>query len=188
MNNPCGTVQIQRDKLLSGIRQAIIAELEAETETLLSIMRREIHRTTHGGAPGKPDWRDELEQELREVYRVIANGVIEFGVGLPFESYADAGYKFVRAMVIVYGSGSKVGNPPIQSRPGEIVWDDDLYERQPSTAKSAFLLPEEFNQTGNDFIRVSMELMKTHFEAMLAVLPQKIADRLFQDSMMAVRR
>lgn len=182
MNNRCGTIEIHKNAVMAALREAIIVELEMETETLLTIMRREIQNTTHGSAPGKPEWRDSLSAELDEVYRVIADGVIEFGVGLPYATFADAGYQFIRAMLVAYGSGDKAGGAPIQARPGELVWDDDLLDFHPSGALAPYLLPEEFNQEGNDFIRSSMRLMKAHFEAMLSSLSGKIPHGLFANA------
>lgn len=127
-------------------------------------MRREIDKTTYGGAPGKPEWRSELAGELREIYRIVADEVIEFGVGLPHMTYASAGYKFVRAMLVAYGSGSEAGGEPIRTRPGEQVWDSDLRERGLSKAQSSYLLPNAFNQEGNDFIENAMRIMQTHFK------------------------
>lgn len=165
MDNPCGSLQLDMDGLFKQLRDTLAQVLEEGTETLLDLMQDEIQKTTHGDAPGKPVWRDHLAAELQEVYRVVADEVIEFGVGLPYMNYADAGYKFVRAMLVAYGSGSEAGGKAIRSRPGEMVWDEDLREVQPSRALTEYNLPGAFNQTGNDFITNAMKLMQTHFRA-----------------------
>ena len=188
MHNRCGTISIDKTAVTAAIQDYLIAALEAETETLLSIMRREIQATTHGEGPGKPEWRDQLAVELREVYRVVTDEAIEFGVGLPHMSYADAGHKFIRAMLIAHGSGSQAaGGSPIQSRPGELVWDDDLRDFQPSTAMTRYLLPEAFNQIGNDFIANAMRIMDAHFKAMLESAAGRLPKGLFADNTIATK-
>lgn len=63
MPDPCGYIQMNAEGLLNQIREMMIGLLEKGTETLLALMRQEIQRTIHGGAPGKPEWRDELASE-----------------------------------------------------------------------------------------------------------------------------
>lgn len=127
--------------------------------------------------------------ELREVYRVVANEVIEVGVGLPYTSYADAGYQFVRAMLIAYGSGDQVpGGEKIHSRPGELVWDDDLRTYHPSTALTEYDLPDAFNQEGNDFIANAMKLMRTHFTHLLENAAGSLPGGLFSGHVQTVSR
>lgn len=122
------------------------------------------------------------------MYRVAANEAIEFGVGLPYTSYADAGYRFVRAMLVAYGSGSEAGGSAIHSRPGELVWDDDLNDYKPSTALTAYDLPDAFNQEGNDFISNAMKLIQTHFRQLLSQAGGRLPKGLFASLTQAVRR
>ena len=190
MHNRCGTIAIDKGAVMAAIKEIVVAALEDETEALLAMMRREIQRVTHGGAPGKPAWRDELAAELDEVYRIVADEAIEFGVGLPYSGYADAGHKFVRAMLVAHGSGSKAagGGEPIAARPGELVWDDDLRDYHPSTALTQYPLPEAFNQTGNDFVGNAMRMMEAHFKATLESLAARLPKGLFADNTMEARR
>lgn len=179
MPNPCGHLHLDTESLLKQLRNALVQVLEKGTETLLNLMQDEIQKTTYGDAPGKPAWREQLSAELREVYRIVADEVIEFGVGLPYTNYADAGYKFIRAMLVAYGSGSEAGGEAIRSRPGELVWDEDLREAQPSRALTEYYLPDAFNQTGNDFIANAMKLMRTHFMNLLEGASAKLPKGLF---------
>lgn len=179
-NDRCGRLRIDEEALLKHVRTVLVELLEGATDQLLSIMRDEIQRTTHGGAPGKPEWRDALAADLREVYRVVADEVIEFGVGLPYMSYADAGYKFVRAMLVAYGSGNQApGGEAIHTRPGELVWDEDLHDHHPSRALTEYNLPDAFNQVGNDFLMNAMKLMRTHFQSVLSKASALLPAQLF---------
>lgn len=165
---------------MNQIRAVLVDVLEEGTETLLDIMRDEIQRTVHGDGPGKPEWREALAADLREVYRVVADEVIEFGVGLPYLNYADAGYKFVRAMLVAYGGGNAApGGEKIHSRPGELVWDDDLHDHGPSQALTEYDLPDAFNQEGNDFLSNAMRLMRVHFQGLLAKAGARLPKGLF---------
>lgn len=188
MDNPCGFLQLNADSLLKQVREALVAVLEEGTETLLDIMRSEIQKTTHGDAPGKPEWRDQLSAELREVYRVVADEAIEFGVGLPYQSFADAGHMFIRAMLVAYGSGSGAGGEAIHSRPGELVWDDDLHDFKPSIALTEYFLPDAFNQEGNDFLNNAMRLMRIHFTQLLTRASARLPKGLFSDQTQPVSR
>lgn len=113
-------------------------------------MEREVLRTTHGGAPGKPEWRKDLRERIGIVSETVANGVIEAEIGVDSNMlFVD----FVKAMIIAYGSGNKVGNGSIEAGPtGREVWDDNVDGKKSSTAEGNWLLPDEFNQRGNQFV------------------------------------
>jgi len=171
-------LRINEAALIAELTKYIIGALEEATEHLLGIMAKEIMRTVHGRGPGKPEWREALAGELREVYRDVAEEAIEFGVGLPYSSFEESGYKLIRAMVVAYGSGSEAGGEAIHTKPGELVWDGDLESKGLSDAKSWYLLPEGFNQAGNEFVENSMKIMRAHFKSILessfAKIPQDV--------------
>ena len=114
-------------------------------------MEREVLRTTHGDAPGKPEWRNMMREKLDVVNELVTKDYMEASVGLDMNMlYTD----FVKAMIVTYGSGSKVFNGAIEAGPtGRIVWDSNVDGKHPSEAQGNWLLPDEFNQTGNQFIR-----------------------------------
>ena len=129
---------------------------------LIELMRDELEKTTHGGAPGKPAWREKVSQDIHRVFESIANDVIEIGVGL---DYSEGTWEHVRAMLIAYGSGSEAGGGAIWAGPpGREVWNDDLSGRKQSEAHGEYPLPAEFNQKGNDFVNNAMRRMKPFFD------------------------
>lgn len=135
-------------------------------------MRREVYHTTHGGAPGKPEWRKEIADNLSRVAIAVTDTSVSVDVGYSPSDKADE----VRAMIVAAGSGSEAGNAPIHAGPtGRSVWDEDVSGKHPSRAKSEYLLPAEFNQKGNQFIENAMRMMKTDFgnvtEAVFASTP-----------------
>lgn len=131
-------------------------------------MKQEIKNTTHGGAPGRPEWRSQISNMLRETYRDITESYMEVAVGLPDNLDSIAKYIFVRAMIITEGSGSAVGNAPITAGPyGRSVWNDSLTGKNPSSSMITYKLPSEFNQKGNHFIENAVKLMRKEFRDIL---------------------
>ena len=133
-------------------------------------------KTTHGLAPGKPEWRELMRERLEVVNETVTDDYMEAKVGLDTNMlFTD----LVKAMVITYGSGNKVGNGSIEAGPtGRMVWDDNVDGKHPSRADGNWLLPDEFNQTGNHFIENSIKLMRKHYRDVLdeasASLPSSI--------------
>lgn len=129
-------------------------------------MGEELQKTTHGGAPGKPAWRDKLAADIHRVFESITDDAIEFGVGV---DYSSGTWEHVRAMLIAYGSGSRAGGAAIHAGPpGRDVWNDDLTGKKPSAAKSEYPLPDAFNQEGNDYVNNAMKRMKVFFDDIIS--------------------
>lgn len=140
-------------------------------------MQQEVIKTTYGGAPGRPEWRDTLKSRLKVVNEVVTDQYMSAEVGADYSSQPL--YELVRAMIIAYGSGSAVGNPPIEAGPrGRTVWDDALLSQGESEASFEGPLPKEFNQIGNHFIDNAVKLMQKHFKDTLdeasASLPSSV--------------
>lgn len=166
-------ISIDELGLLSSVKAHYIRAMKKAEKQLISIMKKEIKKTTYGESPGKPEWRKEISSLLQEVYSVVADNYIECGVGLP----DDVAYNtFVKAMLIGYGSGFMAyggatggySSGLIFAGPtGREVWDNDMAGKHPSQAKSRYEIPQ-FNQEGNHFIYNSMLLMQKHFDDVLA--------------------
>lgn len=137
-------------------------------------MRREVRHTMRGNTPGKPEWRSEIERNLRSKPAVVTENGIAVEVGYTPSNQAE----LVRAMVVEAGSGSAAGNDPIHAGPtGRSVWDDELSEKHPSRAKTVYNLPDEFNQEGNQFVENAMRIIESEFgtatDAAFAALPDE---------------
>ena len=119
--------------------------------------------TTHGGAPGKPDWRKEIVDNLDRTAVAVTDDSVSMDFGYSPSDKADE----VRAMVVEAGSGSAVGGKPITAGPnGRSVWNSKLDGKHPSRAKSVYKLPAQFNQKGNHFIENAIRMTKTTFGTM----------------------
>lgn len=158
--------------------------MEKAEDKLISIMKKEIKKTTYGKSPGKPKWRKEISSLLQEVYREVADNYVELGVGVPNDLAFNT---IVKAMIIGYGSGfMNYGNATGDYSSGSItagptgrpVWDDDMDEKHPSRAKSMYEIPQ-FNQEGNHFIYNSMLLMQKHFDDVLSNASNTLRDSVF---------
>lgn len=170
----CNRLSLDTTGLMNDLKAAAMDAMQAEGEILMDAMRQEVHMTTDGGAPGKPEWRDHIAQNIRHVSTTVAGGGIEMEFGYSPTSESDE----VRAMVVAYGSGDKAegGGARIHAGPpGRQVWDGDLSGRKASTAKSEYDLPEAFNQRGNMFVSNAIKRMRArfgdHLEATFATLP-----------------
>ena len=153
---------VDTNRLREALRPFLVEAMEAATDELLRLMKINVHHTVHGDGPGKPTWRQELDADLRRLYINVADFYAEGAVGADYEqSSADN----IRAMIINYGGGSAVGNPPIEAGPlGRIVWDEDMRGRHASQSEDQYLLPDAFNQVGNQFIERTVQEVQDRLE------------------------
>ena len=162
MNGKCNAISLNEAALFAILQSDAKDALELEGEKLIRHMKRELKHTTHGGAPGKPAWRDEISKNLTHVATAISEDSISMDFGYSPSGKAD----LVRAMIVESGSGSATGSEPIHAGPtGRSVWDEDVSGKHPSRAKSVYNLPTEFNQTGNLFIENAVRIMQNEFGA-----------------------
>lgn len=171
MTGKCNTLSLDTGALLGILEKLAEAGLQLEGKKLMEIMKREVQSTTHGGAPGKPSWRDAMESGIRQQDTRKAGTGVEMDFGYVPSSESE----LVRAMIVTEGSGSAVGNPPITAgREGRSVWDGDVSGRHPSRAKSEYTLPDAFNQTGNEWVLNALIQMDGRYgeriEALFAML------------------
>lgn len=123
-------------------------------------MAQEVGRTTHGGAPGRPEWRREISTGLKCVHTEEDRSCIRMDFGFEPSGLPET----VRAMIVGEGSGSAVGGEPIHAGPpGRSVWDGEVTGKHPSHAQSEYMLPNAFNQTGNRFVANAVRRMQTRF-------------------------
>lgn len=177
-------ISIDEAGLMAAIRNHYIRAMEKAEHQLISIMKKEVKKTTYGKSPGKPKWRKEIASLLQEVYREVADNYIEFGVGVPDDLAFNT---VVKAMIIGYGSGFMAyGNAAGGQSSGSItagptgrpVWDNDMSGKHSSKAKTVYEIPQ-FNQEGNHFIYNSMLLMQKHFNDVLADASASLKDSVF---------
>ena len=172
MKQNCNRISLDEVTLMTALREEAKDALELEGQRLMAHMRREVMNTTHGGAPGKPDWRKEIARNLDKTAVAVTDDSVSMDFGYSPSDKADE----TRAMVVEAGSGSAVGGKSITAGPtGREVWNSELDGKHPSRAKSVYRLPAEFNQKGNSFIKNSMRMMQTEFgmvtEAVFATTP-----------------
>lgn len=180
-------IHISEADQITAIKDHYINALVQAEDHLLSIMKQEVLKTTYGLSPGKPEWRNELSNCLKEVYREVADNYVDIGVGVPS---TDSLHNVVKYMLIAYGSGSKAddgGNPITAGPTGRLVWDDDLESQKPSESKTTYQLPDEFNQSGNHFISNSITLMEKHFNDVLANASRALENEVFYNNVVVTK-
>lgn len=154
--------------------------LKLEGDSLLHLMAQELHITTHGGAPGKPAWRDEVERNLGHVATAVTKDGISMDFGYSPSGLADK----VRALIIAYGSGDKAvggGDKILQGPEGRDVWNDGLTGKHPSGSTITQELPDEFNQLGNLFVSNAMRRAETDYCEMLVKAFDYLPNRVFTE-------
>ena len=142
-------------------------------------MRREAVKTTHGGAPGKPDWRREIVSNLDHIATAVTGDSVSMDFGYSPSEKADE----VRAMIVAAGSGSTAGGGAIHAGPpGRSVWDDDVSGKHPSNARSEYDLPDAFNQKGNRFVENAVRIMKAEFGMLTEIYMVSIPDHVYYEN------
>ena len=155
-------------------------------DELLKCMKINVHTITDvgrtmKGAPGDPEWRNEVDRDLRKLYANYADNYLEVGVGA---DYSEGSAELIRAMVIAYGAGSAAGNEPIHAGPtGRQVWNDSLTGKKPSKAQDEYDLPDGFNQRGNDFVNQAVQETRERFDAILADAMRSVPNSVYQNAL-----
>ena len=162
MSRKCNLLSLDEEALMRSLTRHGERVLESEARRLAEIMKHEARMTTHGGAPGKPDWREEIAQNIGISAKGKTADSISVDVGYEPTSLAEK----VRARVVAHGSGDKAegGGSAIHAGPtGRLVWGGDLSEKRPSRAQTVYPLPSGFNQKGNRFVTNAMRRLQTQF-------------------------
>ena len=81
MNGKCNALSLNEAALFAILQNDAKDALELEGERLLNHMRREVRAMTHGGAPGKPAWRDEIARNLDHVATAVSDDGISMDFG-----------------------------------------------------------------------------------------------------------
>lgn len=187
-------IKVNTAKLKQKLQPYLIKAMEAATDELLKAMQIKVHTVTGvgkigKGGPGDPEWRNELDHDLKKLYLEVSNDMIESAVGADW-GYGEGSYSRVRAMLIAYGGGSRSTAPGWRPRkihagpPGRIVWDDDLSDQLVSESKR-HAMPDSFNQAGNMFHERAIEEVEQVFskiaEQAFATMPDNLlADCFYQ--------
>ena len=131
MTHKCNEISLDTASLINDLSKVAVSAMHTEGKKLAEVMRQEVFMTTHGDAPGKPSWRDELRRNIGLVSTVVTQDGITMEIGYVSSGKAEE----VRAMVVAYGSGDKAeggGTKVHAGPPGRNVWDDDLSAKHPS--------------------------------------------------------
>lgn len=180
MKGQCNRISLDTGALMQDLTKRAEQAMKLEGNSLIHLMAHELHLTTHGGAPGKPTWRDEIERNLGHVATTVTAEAIFMDFGFSTDNLSDE----VWAMLIAYGSGNQAdgGGTKIHAGPtGRSVWDDNLAGKHPSAAESTYDLPDEFNQKGNHFIGNAMKRAQAQYGNMVVKAFEYLPDRVYYE-------
>lgn len=179
----CNSFNLVVGQVMVDLQRYYMAVLEKESEKLIEIMEKEIYVTTYGGAPGRTAWKDELKKSLMVVHRSVTEDAIEFGVGASFTNKTST---MIARMIITNGSGSLAGRQAIHEKPGKTVLDKNLNwhkSKAKFTEGYVRLLPAEFNQRGNKWLKNSMKLIEKHFMNTLEKANAELPSTIFSNAL-----
>lgn len=120
------------------------------------------------GAPGDPKWRKGLQSYIKTQAVEISTSVIQAKYGFPDDLESSMKSVFMKAMVIMYGSGSQglhaseYPDGMHMGPPGREVWTKEM-ARTISTRNFAYL-PAGFNQKGNDALQQTINEVRNSLE------------------------
>lgn len=151
--------------LMNRLRPVLIPAIEAAADQYIKKMGQHAkEKTAIGktgqGAPGAPEWRSDVGNDLKRMNLQISVDGIEIDVGV----YGDEALQ-KRVEVIDTGSGNKAGGPAMKyGPPGRSVWNDDLSGRTISETTRTGFMPDGFNNTGNQFAQKATDEMENEKE------------------------
>lgn len=165
---------LDHQKTMAEILDAVEKELQQLGDRFIDIAKREVTKTTYGGAPGREDWRNDMAENMKKFPIRYENGYMILPVGLDLQEGTSV---WIRALVITFGSGHRAQTDggtglPIHARPMETVWDSEMTGERISDAWTPFFLPDQFNQTGNMWLENTVR----QIEPDIADLQKRIPD------------
>lgn len=161
--------------------QSILKTLvEKYAGLFVDIFKKNIEEGTSLG-PGKPQWRQELTKHIQEQAFNISSSIIEAEIGFPENLYSMSYGLFMKAMLVMYGSGIHGLYPKriTAGPPGRLVWDSDLNYQVPSL-QDAHDLPLTWNHIGNDALNETLKDMAKYFDDLLNEAYRSIDASLFR--------
>lgn len=161
------TVTVNAEKIEKRLVTYLEKEITRVCRDMILIIRDEI--PLDGPNPGKSQWRKDVSRAIRLLAVETANGIVTGKIGLPYEKDSR---EDIIAMIIDQGHAGE-----IWARPGEDVYDDDMYLHT-STAKSRRRIPQ-LEQEGVDFKANAMKRIKPQFDQQMAYVVANIPKNLF---------
>lgn len=145
-------------------------------------MRRVIDRD--GGHTGKPEWREKVKEDLRNLSKGVTGTLIHRETGLPYSGDANDA-ESMRAFVIAYGTGynAKGGGEAMTTKPGQMVWDSELSAKHMSEAKHVWNLPDSWNRPYTDFIDVAVRNLRVEYIRFIDARKDPIIKRAMEASL-----
>lgn len=176
----CNSMYVNEAGLMDAIQQFLVKAMEPVEEKWLEALQMEI---MFAGA-GKTKWREEAGKAFKEVERNIAQDYIEMKIGLDSSLASYSEDLFVRIQVALFGNQAQ---GPITSKPGAMVYGNDIQGKHLSNAKTMYAIPQ-FDQTadGDEMMKNAKQLTEKFFRDALRQAAASLPDAIFYDNLIVV--
>ena len=131
-------LRFNSDACISMIKNIIDTYLDDLSKHLVDIVRGEIWLNGNGSYQVMRLFTAAL---VKETKREITDDHILLEVGIMTQDLPEDA--FVRVAVVLHGNQ---GGGVLTTKPGQMTWSKHVISKRPSTAKSVYNLPDEFNQ------------------------------------------
>lgn len=148
-------------------------------------MKEQVQQINHGAGHGAPEWSEMVQNSIKRIYRNATADYIESTIGI---MYREGSKVTAAASIYEFGVGDKATprSQPVQTRPGEKVWKDDL-SRGISNAESWYYI-DQFNQEGSFYIENATKLMAKYFDDILSEACDTLPDSIFYNNIKSTVR
>lgn len=162
----CNSLSIDVDGLWNAIQQSCLAMINEVAERIIVMFG---HYAFQDGA-GRHEWRQHAAQEFQKISEEKTNELVRVEVGLNTELDDSTPYA-AQIMVALFGN-----HPPIMTKPGATVWNNDMTGFKQSTAHKVYSIPQfDWPDPGADnWVINCFKLTKTLFDAGVASILQSI--------------
>ena len=162
----CNTISIDVAGLWKAIQQSMLSVLNNVAQDIITMFG---HYAFQDGA-GKHEWRQNAANEFQKISEELTDDIIKIEVGLN-EGLVDGAPYAAQIMVALFGN-----HPPIYTKPGSTVWNDDMSGLTESVAKSIYGIPQfNWGDPGADkWVENCFKLTKTLFDSGISSALQSI--------------
>lgn len=162
----CNTLSLDVAGLWNAIQKSCYEMINEVAEMLITMFGSAIQTA---GA-GKHEWRENAAKEFKKISEEMTDDLIKIELGLNPDLVDGAPYA-AQIMVALFGN-----HPPIYTKPGSTVWNDDMSGLTESVAGSIYGIPQ-FNWPDphmDEILKNCFSLIKIHFKNNVGAILQSI--------------
>ena len=166
------SIQFNVTGVMDALKNYFVGVMQKAEEKTVETMQKELGIS--GGGPRDASdrikkWKDSISQEIKVLYREIAQDYIESTIGVSDTN--DEIYR--KAIIIAVGGGPDYAGPE-----GRSVWDEDYSGMTVSQVEDEHKLPATWKLKGNQWMDNAAKKITVYFydllDASIAALPSDI--------------